>query len=125
MTAPRDYWLALAVYHEFRGVPVRKAIARQYLDLRDKDRAQQELFIRLGSLFFQGRTWVKIIGDDPSGYASHLDARDREELEELLALRREVGTSVVRLLDAETDMDPVVRDMTLDRLENSGFLDDE
>ena len=118
-----DYWLALAVYDEFRGVPVRKAIARGYIDLKPMPRERQELFIRLGSLFFQGRSWRKFADDSTPNPCEHLSAAENAELRSFLALRHEVGAAVVRLLDEDESVDPVLRDVTVERLESMGFLD--
>jgi hypothetical protein len=123
MAEPRDYWLSLAVYDEFRGVPVRKAVARGYLDLRGMPRDRQIVFIRLGSLFFQGRSWRRIVGDTAAAPAAQLTAEERTELESFRVLRREIGAAVIRLLDEEETLDPFVRDATLERLETMGFLD--
>ncbi len=121
--ATDDYWLALAVYDEFRGVPVRKAIARGYIDLRPMPRARQEQFIRLGSLFFQGRSWRKFADDSTPEPGKHLLPEQEAELRSFLALRHEVGAGVVRLLDEDESVDPVLRDVTVERLESMGFLD--
>jgi hypothetical protein len=118
-----DYWLALAVYDEFRGVPVRKAIARGYIDLKPMVRERQEQFIRLGSLFFQGRSWRKFADDRTPDPVAHLTPAEEAELRSFLALRHEVGAAVVRLLDEDENVDPVLRDVTVERLESMGFLD--
>ena len=119
----RDYWLSLAVYDHFRGVPVRKTIARGYVDLRDVDRARQTQFIRLGSLFFQGRSWRKFAGHDVRDPMERLSDDERAELAGFLALRRTIGVAFVRLLDDDETLDPLRRDVTVERLEAMGFLD--
>jgi hypothetical protein len=118
-----EYWLALAVYDEFRGVPVRKAIARGYIDLKPMPRERQEQFIRLGSLFFQGRSWRKFAGDTTPNPVDHLTPEQHAELRSFLAMRHEVGAAVVRLLDEDENVDPILRDVTIERLESMGFLD--
>ena len=125
MSEPRDYWLSLAVYDEFRSVPVRKAVARSYVDLSGLTRDQATLYIRLGSLFFQGRSWVKLLGDDGSreAYAEQLTDADRAELESFRTLRTEIGAAVLQLLDDEDHLDPLVKEATLERMESGGFLD--
>ena len=121
--APRDYWLSLAVYDEFRGVPVRKAVARGFIDLTGMPRDRQTVFIRLGSLFFQGRSWRKIVGDTANDPAVQLAPEEAAELAAFRALRTEIGAAVIRLLDEDETLDPFVRDATLERLETMGFLD--
>ena len=121
--ADRDYWLALAVYDEFRGVPIRKVIARGYLDLKRMERPQQALFIRLGSLFFQGRSWRKFVEDTAANPIDKLSDAQRAELTAFYALRRQVGAAVVRLLDDDETLSPLLRDVTVERLESMGFLD--
>ena len=81
--------------------------------------------VRLGSLFFQGRSWIKIVGDDPTGFEGHLSDTDCAELERFRELRREIGAAVIRLLEDEQTLDPLVRQATLDRLDTMGFLEDE
>jgi hypothetical protein len=123
MEPQKDYWLSLAVYDAFRGVPVRKIVARGYLDLRTMDRSEQSLFIRLGSLFFQGRSWRKFVGDSAPNPIEQLDPSERAELTRLLATRAQVGAAVVRLLDDDETLSPLRRDITIERLETMGFLD--
>jgi hypothetical protein len=121
----RDFWLSLVVYNDFRGVPVRKAIAEGYLDLRKMSRPEQARLIRLGSLFFQGRSWRKFAGvsDEPEQAYRQLDEQERAEVEEFRAMRQTIGAAVVKLLDDDETLDKVRRDVTIERLETMGFLD--
>lgn len=124
MDTPRDYWLALAVYDTYRGVPIRKAVARGYIDLRGLTRPQQERYIRLASLFFIGRSYIKIVGDESDGYDKHLTDEDCAELKAFAELEASVGPAVIRLLDDDETLDAVVRQTTLERLESMGLVPD-
>jgi hypothetical protein len=124
MSEPRDYWLSLAVYDGYRGVPVRKVIARQYVDLTTMERERQADFIRLGSLFFQGRSWRKFAGHTGGDPLRHLTPEERDELLRLRALRLEVGAACLRLLDDDDTVSASTKDATLERLESMGFLAD-
>jgi hypothetical protein len=123
LSMERDYWLSLAVYDEFRGVPLRKVIARGYVDLRSMGRSEQALFIRLGSLFFQGRSWRKFAGVTDSDACDRLTEDERDELVKFRSVRRQIGAAVVRLLDDDDTLDQIRCDVIIERLESMGFLD--
>jgi hypothetical protein len=125
MAHPRDYWLALAVYDDFRGVPVRKVIARGYVDLRSMAPERQDSFIRLGSLFFQGRCRRKYVGDGTPAALDRLTPEERAELDLLRTLRRAIGAAFVKMLDDDQALSATARDVTLERLETMGFIGEE
>jgi hypothetical protein len=117
-----DYWLALAVYDEFRGIPVRKVIAHDYLDLGKLERERQIILLRLGSLFFQGRCWRKLINVSEPCDESRLSDSQRQELAAFHQLRLTIGAGFLRMLDEDESIDPIVRDIALERIEAMGFV---
>jgi hypothetical protein len=117
-----DYWLALAVYDEFRGVPVRKVVAHDYLDLGKLERDRQIILIRLASLFFQGRCWRKLIAVTESCDEGRLSEAQRQELAAFRQLRLTIGAGFLRMLDEDESIDPIVRDIALERIEAMGFV---
>src|SRR5438874_1287429 len=117
-----DYWLALAVYDEFHGAPIRELIERGYLDIRKMGRARQELFIRLGSAFSQGLWWRTLVGDDTTDPLAHLGESGDAQLLKFRSVRREIGAAAIRFLDEELAHDRRCRDATIERLAAHGFL---
>jgi hypothetical protein len=118
----RDYWLSLAVYDQFRGVPVRKLISENHFDLKAMDSTEQALLIRLGSLFFQGRTWRKVAGHTTSQPEQRLSEGELSELRSFVSYRFAIGSAFLRMLDEDETLNPVTRDVTVERLEHMGLL---
>src|SRR5262249_14872003 len=92
------------------------------IDIRHMDRRLANAFIRLASLFFQGRTWCTILGETTEDVDRHLDAYDRDELNALRRLRYDVGAAFVRMLSEDRTFAPAVKEAIFDRLETMGLI---